>query len=412
MPSPEKIRVLIVDDIQETRENIRRMLQFEASVEIVGEAKSAQEAIDLAQQVKPDVAIMDINMPDMDGITATEIIRKKDSSVQIVILSVQSDPNYMRRAMLAGARDFLTKPPMIDELNAAVKRAGLMAYEERSKVPAAFPVAAGEPRKLGSPQNQQPGLIIVVYSPKGGVGCTMIATNLALAFESIDSRTLLVDGSLQFGDVAVTLNEPGKNNILDLTQRVDELDLEFVHEVVSHHSSTNLHILACPPRPELADSVNGEEFSKVLEYLRQFYAFIVVDTASYLSEPVQAALESADQIVLVTTQDIPAIKSCNLFLSLASAGDIRDRILFVMNRFDKRLKITPEKVGESLKQPIVATIPFEEKIVPHSINRGVPFVLENKTLPISKSIISLADLIHKRFQTLENAGQKEYGGKK
>ncbi len=412
MPPPEKIRVLIVDDIQETRENIRRMLQFEASVEIIGEAKSAQEAIDLAQQLKPDVAIMDINMPDMDGITATEIIRKKDSAIQIVILSVQSDPNYMRRAMLAGARDFLTKPPMIDELNAAVKRAGLMAYEERSKVAAAFSVAAGEPRKQGIAQNQQPGLIVVVYSPKGGVGCTMIATNLALAFESIDSRTLLVDGSLQFGDVAVTLNEPGKNNILDLTQRVDELDLEFVHEVVSHHSSSNLHILACPPRPELADSVNGEEFSKVLEYLRQFYAFIVVDTASYLSEPVQAALESADQIILVTTQDIPAIKSCNLFLSLASAGDIRDRILFVMNRYDKRLKITPEKVGESLKQPIVATIPFEEKIVPQSINRGVPFVLENKTLPISKSIISLADLIHKRFQTLENADQKEYVGKK
>jgi pilus assembly protein CpaE len=70
---------------------------------------------------------MDINMPDMDGISATEQIRQRMPSVKIIILSVQNDSNYMRRAMLAGARDFLTKPPMADELISAVRRAGLMA---------------------------------------------------------------------------------------------------------------------------------------------------------------------------------------------------------------------------------------------------------------------------------------------
>ena len=59
---------------------------------------------------------MDINMPDIDGITATETIREEVPHSQIVILTVQADPNYMRRAMLAGARDFLTKPPSVDEM--------------------------------------------------------------------------------------------------------------------------------------------------------------------------------------------------------------------------------------------------------------------------------------------------------
>ncbi|NPA93183.1 MAG: response regulator transcription factor, partial [Chloroflexi bacterium] len=124
------IRVLIVDDIAETRENIRRLLQFEKGIEVVGSAASGKEAVALADKLRPDVVIMDINMPGMDGITATEHIRQRVPYAQIVILTVQDDPNYMRRAMLAGARDFLSKPPTIDELVSAVQRAGQFAREE------------------------------------------------------------------------------------------------------------------------------------------------------------------------------------------------------------------------------------------------------------------------------------------
>jgi len=133
MADGEKFRVLIVDDIAETRENIRKLLQFEADIEVVAVARTGREAIQLTQEVNPDVVLMDINMPDMDGIAATEIIRQKMPSVQVVILSVQGDQNYMRKAMLVGARDFLTKPPMPDELVSAIRRAGKMAREERSK---------------------------------------------------------------------------------------------------------------------------------------------------------------------------------------------------------------------------------------------------------------------------------------
>ncbi len=133
MADGEKFRVLIVDDIAETRENIRKLLQFESDIEVVSVARTGKEAIQLTQETNPDVVLMDINMPDMDGIAATEIIRQKLPWVQVVILSVQGDQNYMRKAMLVGARDFLTKPPMPDELVAAIRRAGKVAREERSK---------------------------------------------------------------------------------------------------------------------------------------------------------------------------------------------------------------------------------------------------------------------------------------
>src|SRR5512136_239074 len=145
MPSGDKVRVLIVDDVADTRENVRKLLQFESDIDVVGAARSGMEGIQLSQELDPDVVLMDINMPDMDGISATEAIRQKSPHTQVVILSVQGDQNYMRRAMLAGARDFLTKPPMGDELISAVRRGGEMARAERSKSKQtlSFPAASG-----------------------------------------------------------------------------------------------------------------------------------------------------------------------------------------------------------------------------------------------------------------------------
>lgn len=405
MTVQEKIKVLIVDDINETRENIRRMLQFDPNIEVAGTARTGKEAIQLAQQAKPDVIIMDINMPDMDGITATQEIKKKAAYIQVIILSVQSDPSYMRRAMLAGARDFLTKPPMIDELTDAVRRAGILAQEERKKTAQVLAAIPTDGQKSISGQSVPMGKVVVVYSPKGGTGRTTIAINLAIALHNEENKVALVDGNLRFGDVAVFVNEQGKNTVLDLATRVDELDPDVVREVMVPHRASGVDILAAPPRPEMADKVSGEQFSKLLTYLRRIYAYIIVDTASDLTESVQAALDVADLVILVTTQDIPAIKNANLFLSLADATGIRrDHILFVMNRFDKRVAITPERVGESLRQEIVLVIPFDDRIVSYSVNRGVPFMLDNnKTQPVGKCISQLAELVRERIVKLAQA---------
>src|SRR6185503_21267941 len=103
-------------------------------------------------------------------------------------------------------------------------------------------------------------------------------------------------------------------------------------------------------RPEYAEKVSSGQFTKVLEYLRQLYAYVVVDTSSYLTDITLSAIDISDLIVLVTTQDIPAIKNCRLFLDLLQTMGIeRDRILFVMNRYDKRINITPDRVTENLK---------------------------------------------------------------
>jgi pilus assembly protein CpaE len=411
MGEDDRIRVVIVDDIAETRENIRKLLQFENDIEVVGVARTGSEGINIAKEMRPDVILMDINMPDMDGIVATENIRRTIPHTQIVILSVQGDTNYMRRAMLAGARDFITKPPSIDDLTAAIRRAGKMALDERSKAPA--PVRAGASGAGMVSGGPMEGKIVTIYSPKGGTGCTTVAINLAVSLQNEETPVVIVDGNLQFGDIAVFLNEQARNNVADLAPRADELDPEVVEEVVINHAPSGVHILPAPTRPEEAEGVTGDQFSKLLTYLRKLYSYVIVDTTSSLTDVTLAAIDTSDLIILLTNQVIPAIKNARLFLDLADVLSIdRRRIIFIMNRYDKRIGITPDKVGESFKQDIVAVLPSDSRTVIPSVNRGRPFMLDDKSRPVARAMLVLTEKMRERLTELAktDAEQEEEAG--
>jgi pilus assembly protein CpaE len=408
----EKIRVLIVDDVAETRENVRKLLQFETDVEVAGAARTGNEGIQLAVDLDPDVVLMYINMPDVDGITATEKIRQKMPHVQVVILSVQGDQNYMRRAMLAGARDFLTKPPMGDELISAVRRAGEMARSERAKTtgprgaPAANASNAG-PVMMAAASPLSRGKVVTVYSPKGGAGTTTVAVNLALALHNDDTQAVIVDGKLQYGDVAIFFNEQGKNTIADLAPRADELEREIVEGVLLKHAASGIHILAAPARLEQAEKISADQFTKLIDFLRHMYAYVVVDVSGAMNDIAIAAIDLSDAIVLLTTQDIPAIKNARLFLDvLQTLGVGRDRVVFAMNRYDKRIPITPERVGENLKQEVAATIPLDERTAIPAVNRGIPFMIDNKSQPVARGIYSLAEVVRARVTAREEPAER------
>ncbi len=404
MSEEGKINVIIVDDIAESRENFRKLLQFESDLHVLGAARTGKDGINLAREVEPDVILMDINMPDMDGIKATEIIRKEHPNVQIVILSVQGDPNYMRRAMLAGARDFLTKPPSVDDLITTIRMAGKMAKEEREKEKKRFPMQGGM-GMLGvgyMPQGVTLGKVIIVFSPKGGVGCTTIATNLAVTLHNEETPVVLIDANLQFGDVAVMLNERGQNSVIDLTPRADELDQEVINDVLISHKLSGIKVLTAPLKPEQADSVNSTSFVKIITYLKQMFSYIVIDTSSMLTDVTLSSIDISDIIVLVASQDIPCISNIRTFLDLIEVLEYdRSKIIFSLNRYDKRIAITPEAISDNLKIDVSSILPLDEKVVIPSVNRGVPFVLSDKSKPISRAIMTLTEKVRLRLSEIE-----------
>jgi pilus assembly protein CpaE len=404
MTNGEKIRVLIVDDIAETRENVRKLLQFESDVEVVGAARTGKEAIELSKEVLPDVLLMDINMPDMDGITATERVKRILPHAQIVILSVQNDPNYMRRAMMAGARDFLAKPPTVDELTAAIRRAGEVALSEKAMAIPSATASGGKRSGVTGSLGMNEGSVIMVYSPKGGTGATTVAINLAIALHNKETPVGVIDTNLQFGDIAVFLNEQVRYSILDLAPRVDEIDKELVEEVMITHAQTGIKILAAPTRPEYAENITADQVAKIIRFLRRRFSYIIVDTSSTLTDSVLAVLDETDLVILVITQEIPSIRSARIFLDLIDGLKIeRQRVILTMNRYDKRIAITPERVGENFKQEVLAVVPLDERVVVPSVNRGVPFIMKDKSRPVARSILSLAEVVRERISTIQAA---------
>jgi pilus assembly protein CpaE len=391
------IRVLIVDDIAETRENIRKLLQFESDVVVVGAARTGIEAIEMARETEPDVVIMDINMPDMDGITATEGLVRDVPFAQIVMLSVNNDADYVRRAMRAGARDFLAKPPSADELISTIRTLSVFAHEQKDKASQSLPSVVVQGPGGGHTGSLRPeGKVMVVYSAKGGVGCSMLATNIAVGLDTADTPTVLVDAALQFGDVAVSLNLQAKNSFIDLASRAEELDAEFVDEVLLRHS-TGLRVLAAPPRPEVADEVTARQVRNVIQFLKQNFAYVVVDTSSNMDDITLAVLDVADLLITIATPEIPSIKDTRLLFDLLGVLEFpKERIFFVLNKTDKRSGISSAAVSENLKCTVDAEIPLDERAITTSINRGSPLLLSDKGQPAAKSIFSILRNIKER----------------
>jgi pilus assembly protein CpaE len=391
----DKIRVLIVDDISETRDHLTKLLGFESDIEVVGAASSGAQALELAAKLSPGVVLMDINMPDMDGITATERLSAEAPDAAVVMMSVQGEADYLRRSMLAGAREFLVKPFSSDELTASIRQVYSRELEKQSRR-AAVPVmpAGGIGAGTGGGDDKD-GHIVAIFSPKGGVGRTTIAVNMAIAAATeLGQSVVLVDGSFQFGDVGVLLNlDPKNKSIADLVPELEAGQPESLDTFVINHSS-GVHVLLAPPSPEMAEFVTPTVVKRVLEALRTEHDLVVVDCTSWFNETTLAILDAADTVLTVLSLEITSIKNMRLFLEVAEQlGYDQDKVKLVLNRADSSLGIRVTDVENSIGRKVDHTIVSDGRSVVYALNRGVPFFLSNRETQVSQDILRLATAV-------------------
>jgi pilus assembly protein CpaE len=415
----EVIKVLITDDIAETRENLRKLLSFDTGIEVVGAAASGEEGLELAKEHHPDVILMDINMPGMDGITATEEILKEVPTAQVVMLSVQGETDYLRRAMLAGARDFLTKPPSGDELMSTIRRVYEMGKTRPAVMTAQPTVPTTGAAVGGAPQHD--GEVIAVFSPKGGVGCTTIAVNLAIALQGMahgGQKVGMMDTSVQFGDVGVMLNLQAHRSMSDLVPHLNELDGDMLSSVLAPHGS-GVKVLLAPPHPEEAEVLlttvvsdsagNTSAVGALLELMRKEFDIVIVDTWSWVDDVALTVFDAATLIVLVVMPNIPSIKSARLFLEVADRLNYpMDKIALVVNGVDRRMGIRVEQIEQAMI-PVVAQIPLDEQAVQAAVNHGVPFVTRDVNRPIAQGVMQLAEHVYSTLMVEREAEGLEEG---
>ena len=399
----EKIRVLIVDDIPETRENLKKLLFFEQDIDVVGTASSGREAIELAAELKPHVILMDINMPDMDGIAATRAVVEKLPGAQVIMMSVQGEMSYVRESMRAGAREFLIKPFTSDELITSLRRVN----DLRPMMPMGL-VGAGQGLGFDG-LGQLPahdGKVVAVFSAKGGAGCSTVAVNLACALklEQKGAKVALWDTSFQFGDIGVMLNLQASRTIVDLLSQIDELDSDLLDEVMLSHAS-GVKVLLAPAEPQHADAIQPKSLTTIVDVMRRTYDWIIVDTWTSLYDQVLTILDAADRVVLLLTPEIPAVKNTRLFFDIAEKlGYPSEKNMLVLNKWDRRSGIRPEKLQGAFNHSLDGIIPIDDRMVLTSINQGVPFVLSNRTAPISQSIVELGKRLAEVLLPLSEAG--------
>jgi pilus assembly protein CpaE len=365
----------------------------------VAEAATGLEAIERVMEHRPDIVLMDINMPDMDGITASQRITGTYPETQVIMMSVQSETDYIRRAMVAGARDFLTKPFSLDELLTAIHN----AYQRKLEMPdtsavAKRPAIDTPARTSALGEDLAEGNVITIYSPKGGVGCTTLAVNLAISLARKGHSTVLVDGRLQFGDINVALNLKSKTTILDLVERGDDIDADLITSVVTNHKS-GLKVLTAPPRPEMSEAVKVKHLEALINNLRQLYSFVVIDTDSRLDDVTLVLLDKADKVLLVVQPELPGITHASRFLDLANQLDFpREKVTLVVNGVMNKPDISPADVSKALKRPSPFIIPADSQITQKSINQGAPIVTGQASgRPIGKAYDQIANQIIQEF---------------
>ncbi len=393
----EPIRVLIVDDVPETCENIRCLLHFEPRIEVVGEARDGEEAVKKAEKLRPDIILMDINMPVLDGIAATEAISLRVPGSAIIIMSVQGEQEYLRRAMAAGAREYIVKPFTSDELTATIYR----VYEMEKK------------RQLHAqgallPGRRSEAQVIAIFSTKGGVGKTTLAVNLGVCLvRDFGCSVVLLDLDLQFGDVAVMLNLMPRQTISDLAAEFQQLDGELLESYLTKHSS-GLRVLAAPSRPEYAELVTAPLVEKVINLLKTRYDYVLIDTPGIFTDPSLVALDYAHLILLVSSLDLPTLKNVKLGLEVLDSLHHKDKVKVVLNRATPEMGIGPGDVEKVLEFPLTSQIPSDGRLVVGAVNSGVPFILSHPQSRVAESLRQLTCLLVQQWESRD--GQKKGRG--
>ncbi|NLN06639.1 MAG: MinD/ParA family protein [Firmicutes bacterium] len=395
----EKIKVLVVDDVPQTRKDIIRLLYFEEDLQVVGEAGDGKEALQKIAELAPDVVLMDINMPVMDGITATEKISLLYPQTTVVIISIQGEPEYLKKAMVAGARDYLVKPLSSEEMALtirAVHRQKVLHSSRDSQALLAENLpenGAQTPGESGAKvqEAKQPGQILVVFSGKGGVGKTTVATNLAVVLAQQEKKKVaLLDLDLQFGDISVLLNLNDGSNISELVRQADPITPEVLDGYLIRHI-TGIDILPAPLFPQDAEYVSPAHTEVILSLLRRSYDYLVVDTPSIFNDITLQALEVADQILLLITRDIAAIKNAKTTLNILESLELREKVRIVLNRSDQDLGVDIPDLEKGLEITVAHQIVSDEKAVISAINKGIPVVISQASSEIARSFRRLGE---------------------
>ena len=333
----------------------------------------------------PLVAVLGPSCAGSDGLAAAVKLVADRPEVGAILIAPELSTDLFRQALRAGIRDVLPAPVDSTQLSEAVRRVVETLSVARPPAPIGHAEPAGEL-----------GRVITVFSTKGGSGKSVIAANLAVVLSRRSDRpVVLVDADLQFGDAAVMLKLAPQHTIVDAVGSMDRLDASLLQNLLARHEPSGVLVLPAPLEPAFADQIGAEEMVRIVEMLRTFAEYVVVDTPAYFNDVVLGLIEVSDEVLLVAGMDIPNIKNVKIGLqTLRLLNTPMSKLRLVLNRANSKVKLDVGEVERTLQVKADCLIP-SDVVVPQSVNKGTPVVLDAPKSGVARSIEQLADLFTK-----------------
>jgi len=373
-----RTRLAVVEVDQSTRNRLSMQL---------GDQVAGYSTVEVfADEIGPDpvVVVLGPSCAGAPGLMGAEELLRQRPDIGAILIAEELTTDVFQRAIRSGVRDVLAAPVDTAQLGEAVRR-----IEE--SIGAVRAPAAVEPQYDGEGGNL--GRVITVFSTKGGAGKSVVASNLGVSLAlRTDKPVVLVDADLQFGDIAVMLKLAPQHTIVDAVSSMDRLDAGFVQNLLATHAPSGLKILPAPLEPAYADQISADDVTKIVEILRTFCAYVVIDTPSYFDDKVLNLIELSDDVLLVAGMDIPNIKNVKIGLqTMRLLNTPMSKIHLVLNRANSKVKLDVSEVERTLQVKAEVLVP-SDVVVPQSVNKGTPVVLDAPKAGVSRALEQLADL--------------------
>jgi pilus assembly protein CpaE len=384
------IRVLAVDDSATIRETLGLLIDAQPDMELVGSAASGQEAVRRAAELQPDIVLMDIHMPDLDGIQATWLVSSRAPHGAVIMVTSEERIDFLQKAMSAGAQGYVLKPfGSGGQLFQTIREVHGRSSARRMQVVGGAPLDPALRPRIGKR--------IVVLGTKGGVGTTTVAVNVALALrEQTHAAVALFDADFLFGDTTIHLDLQPQRTVLDLVPHTDALDARLIDQVMVKHRN-GLHVLARPTNPEQAEVLTADHVRTILGSLAQMYDQVVIDGALTYDDRMLAVLDLADLYVVTVTPHLGTLRSARHFLHVArTLGYPDDRMCFVLNRASTLGGLSLDDIASVLGSRSILQIPTAGPELTQSVNEGRPPLLHQPKSPVTRALQAVADQVRMR----------------
>ena len=369
---------LVALESDRTALSAMRAATADGQMTLLGCVDKLESLLAIVAERHPGVVLIDLTSAESEPAAAVRAVLAASPESCVVVTGAAVTPALISRAVSAGARGFILRPFAPEDLANTIRDAHANLTELRR-------LQRGDPAA-----GHRRGSIIAVYSPKGGVGCTTIATNLSVALATRSKLPVaLIDLDLQFGDVGVSLDLRSANSVIDLVTHEDEIDAAFIDDVFVRHES-GVRALVSPEHVGSAETADPDRIVRGIEALRDHFAFIVCDLWSSLDDLSLGMLRAADHIALVTTPEVPSLKNIRRVIGATTLLN-DDRTQIVLNRHPGKVGVSIADVERNLGRRVAATIPSEGVGVTDAINQGISMFDSRARVRASRSYLRLAE---------------------